>query len=97
MLLVALISILAAGQSPQAPQVANEPATLQGRQTQTTATPQQPQGAEVVCRRERIVGSNRSERVCTTVAQMDLREEAARRTMERHTSGAGLPDVQNPQ
>lgn len=40
----------------------------------------------VVCRRERVVGSNRSQRVCTTVTERQLREDAAQRLLERHTS-----------
>jgi hypothetical protein len=40
----------------------------------------------VICRRERIVGSNRSQRICTTSRERQLAEDGAQRTLERHSS-----------
>lgn len=39
------------------------------------------EGERVVCRRERVLGSNRKVRVCKTVAQMEREREAARDSM----------------
>lgn len=47
----------------------------------------------VVCRRERVVGSNRPVRVCTTAAQRDLDKEAARTLLDgRAPNSTDAPD-----
>lgn len=38
---------------------------------------------KVQCRMERVLGSTRSKRVCTTAAQREASREAARRSMDR--------------
>ncbi len=49
--------------------------------------------AGVVCRRERVVGSNRPVRVCTTAAQRDLDKEAARTLLDgRAPNNTDAPD-----
>ncbi|PVM90832.1 hypothetical protein DDF62_08465 [Caulobacter radicis] len=49
--------------------------------------------AGVVCRRERVVGSNRPVRVCTTAAQRDTDKEAARILLEgRAPNSTDAPD-----
>jgi len=41
----------------------------------------------VVCVRERVMGSNRFRRVCTTSAQRDQKSTAAQRILENNTGG----------
>ncbi|MEH0198841.1 hypothetical protein V7S57_22715 [Caulobacter sp. CCNWLY153] len=47
----------------------------------------------VVCRRERVVGSNRPVRICTTAAQRDTDKEAARTLLDgRAPNSTDAPD-----
>lgn len=49
--------------------------------------------AGVVCRRERVVGSNRPVRVCTTASQRDVDKEAARTLLDgRAPNSTDAPD-----
>ncbi|MDG2531365.1 hypothetical protein [Caulobacter endophyticus] len=70
----ALISIAVAGSAAAqtaAPSDAAAPAAADKKA-------EKKKDAGVICRRERVVGSNRPVRVCTTAAQRDLDKEAAR-------------------
>lgn len=51
---------------------------------ETLRTPGEEETDEIVCRRERAIGSNRFQRVCTTQAALDRRRNALQRDLERN-------------
>jgi hypothetical protein len=71
----ALISIAVAGSA--AAQTA-APADAAAAPAAADKKTEMKKDAGVICRRERVVGSNRPVRVCTTAAQRDLDKEAVR-------------------
>lgn len=76
----ALLGLVTAGQDVT-PSRAPAPAATQGSQAAApAATPPQ---ERLVCRRERGIGSNRSERVCTTVAERAEARASTRQFLER--------------
>ena len=46
---------------------------------------------QIVCRRERMLGSHRKRTVCFTRAEKELAEDAARRSLGRATGITGAP------
>lgn len=52
----------------------------------------------IVCTREHVVGSNRPQKICMTVAERDRQRELAKRGMDesRRGSGASKTDVGSP-
>jgi hypothetical protein len=52
--------------------------------------------SRVICTREHVVGSNRPQKVCMTVAQREELRDAARRTMDDSRKGTGEGLNSNP-
>ncbi|WEK59328.1 MAG: hypothetical protein P0Y52_07245 [Candidatus Brevundimonas phytovorans] len=79
MLIAFIFAAFLSGQTPP-------PASGQAAASaETSAPPSRRQG--VVCRRETVMGSNRPRRVCTTIADRDLRRQNAEHIIERTTNG----------
>lgn len=80
----AVLSLAAAGQDAPA---ATPQTPVRVADVMTSATPAAPVATSpeerVVCRRERGIGSNRSERVCTTVADRAEARANTRQFLER--------------
>lgn len=91
MLLIATALLLLQAAEPSAPAASPPP---QG-DSQDVATPvapvlveaprltQEQQDQRVVCRRERVLGSNRAERICATVGERRAISDQARRDMDQ--------------
>ena len=53
--------------------------------------PRSSRGDGTVCRRETVLDSNRTRRVCTTAAQREAARESAQRVFQRIDEGVALP------
>ncbi len=94
MLLTLLFALMISGQDQVAPAAQTEPrvesAATPAPGTQPLASNADDQ--QVVCRRERDTGSNRSRRVCTRVGVADYNREAARRWRDNVVDSRGTPE-----
>lgn len=86
MLSLVAAALLFTGVQEQAP----EPNPADERRTET-AEPRDPNADRVVCRRERVLGSNRPQRVCMT-----RRERAELRDAARNLHDRLMQDQPNP-
>ncbi|MFZ4604871.1 MAG: hypothetical protein ACOYM5_01320 [Caulobacter sp.] len=74
---VAFAPVAQAGEESPAPAAAPAPAA-----TTPAAKPAMDDPNRLICKREHVVGSNRPQKVCMTVAQRDAAREASARAME---------------
>ena len=97
MLLLTALFSLALVQNPPETRVEDVEITAQAEQDAEAA--EAARRAEVVCRREHVVGSNRPQRICQTRAQweglrdrsLDRIDDGNRRTTESGSSMSGVP------
>jgi hypothetical protein len=68
--------------APPAPQVAPQPPSTQASAQASTTGPQ-PGDDEIVCRKDKTLGTRIGKRVCKTRAQLRMEEESARQMMKR--------------
>lgn len=88
-LMISTLLVLSPEQSPQS-QDALAPISASDRSGEQMATSKNPdEGNNVVCRNERIMGSNRSERVCMTPRQRETLRANARDARERRDESRG--------
>lgn len=77
---IVLSVALAAGLAVSAPAFATDPAAP--APAAKPAKPSKDDPNRIVCTREHVVGSNRPEKVCMTVAERDRAKDAAARTLD---------------
>ncbi len=83
--LAALAPVAQAREDAPAPAPASPPAVA-------PAKPAKDDPNRLVCTREHVVGSNRPQKVCMTVAQRDALKQAADRTLDPTRRAAGDPN-----
>ena len=89
--LAAIVVFSTSQQQPQQPQAQPQP-------EQTEADARTAEQERLICRRQRVIGSNRPQRVCLTRAQWTEIRENAVEGLDRHNRGDALPteDLANP-
>jgi hypothetical protein len=83
------VAMLVAGILQSTAQTPQPSAGVQAPPSTSTATANRTQSDDerVVCRRERMMGSNRSERVCMTVGQRNALRQSTRDQLDRLDRG----------
>lgn len=95
---LSLALVVAAGLAAAAPvaharEDAPAPAPTTAPAPPTPATPAKDDPNRMVCTREHVVGSNRPQKVCMTVAQRQALKDSADRSLDPTRRRAGDPNI----